>query len=85
MILDHVAKKWIYKIRANGHIISIVKAISWRVVGTMDTMFISWMVTGKINLAITIASVEVVTKIVLFYLHEQAWNKVWIRDKELIS
>lgn len=54
--------------------VSVSKAISWRVVGTMDTMIISWVVTGQLNLAMTIGLVELVTKFILYYLHERVWE-----------
>ena len=54
---------------------SIIKAVSWRTVGTIDTMLVSFFVTGKLVMAISIGSVEVVTKMVLYYFHERAWNK----------
>ncbi len=53
---------------------SLVKAISWRVTGTLDTMVISLIVTGRINLALAIGGIEVFTKICLYYLHERVWN-----------
>lgn len=66
------------------HHISLLKAISWRIVGTIDTIVISWFITGKIKYAIGIGSVEVLTKIVLYYLHERGWE--WlskgIRNRE---
>jgi uncharacterized membrane protein len=55
---------------------SVAKAISWRVTGTIDTFVISWLITGNPKLAGGIASVEVVTKMVLYYLHERAWSRV---------
>jgi len=55
---------------------SIVKTISWRVVGTLDTVLISWLVTGHIALALSIGSIELVTKMVLYFLHERIWNKI---------
>jgi uncharacterized membrane protein len=55
---------------------SLAKAISWRVTGTADTFIISWLITGELALAGGIALTEVVTKIVLFWLHERVWNKV---------
>lgn len=55
---------------------SIVKAVSWRVVGTIDTMMIAWLVTGKLGFAVTIGGVELFTKMILYYLHERAWNKI---------
>lgn len=55
---------------------SIFKAISWRVIGTLDTIFISWMLSGEIALAFSIGSLELVTKMVLYFIHERAWNQV---------
>jgi uncharacterized membrane protein len=53
---------------------SIVKSISWRALGTMDTIIISWVITGKVTMALTIGSIELVTKMVLYFLHERLWN-----------
>jgi uncharacterized membrane protein len=59
-----------------GHGRSFIKAVSWRMVGTIDTFIISFIVTGKISLAGSIASIEVVTKILIYYLHERIWAMV---------
>jgi len=56
-----------------GHVRSFVKAVSWRTVGTIDTFIISFFVTGKASLAGGIAAIEVVTKIMIYYLHERVW------------
>jgi uncharacterized membrane protein len=56
-----------------GHGRSFIKAVSWRTVGTIDTFVISFFVTGKVTIAGSIASIEVVTKILIYYLHERAW------------
>ena len=53
----------------------ILKTISWRVVGTIDTMLLSWFITGSWKLGLTIGGVEVITKMVLYFLHERAWYK----------
>ncbi|MDG4882078.1 DUF2061 domain-containing protein [Mesorhizobium sp. WSM4884] len=58
------------------HSRSFVKALSWRATGTIDTMIISLVVTGSIKLAVAIGGTEVVTKSLLFYLHERAWLKI---------
>ncbi len=55
---------------------SVVKSVSWRTVGTIDTMTIAWLVTGKLDFAITIGGVELFTKMFLYYLHERTWNKI---------
>jgi uncharacterized membrane protein len=53
----------------------ILKTISWRVVGTIDTMLLSWFVTGSWKMGMTIGGIEVMTKMVLYFLHERAWYK----------
>lgn len=55
---------------------SFVKAISWRVTGTLDTIVVSFVVTGKVKTAISIGFIELFTKICLYYLHERVWNKI---------
>ena len=53
------------------HYRSLVKAISWRTTGTVDTMIVSYLVTGKFKIALTISGVELFTKIFLYYVHER--------------
>ncbi|MGD9931065.1 MAG: DUF2061 domain-containing protein [Mangrovibacterium sp.] len=55
---------------------SVVKSVSWRTVGTLDTMLIAWLVTGQLEFAVTIGGVELFTKMFLYYLHERTWNKI---------
>jgi uncharacterized membrane protein len=53
----------------------ILKTISWRIIGTLDTMILSWIITGNWKIGVAIGGVEVVTKMILYYLHERAWYK----------
>ena len=53
----------------------IAKTISWRVIGTLDTMILSAIITGSWTIGLTIGGVEVLTKMVLYFLHERAWYK----------
>ena len=55
---------------------SILKAISWRITGSIDTMAISYIITGNLKIAASIGFIEVFTKMVLYYFHERAWNKI---------
>lgn len=55
---------------------SVVKTISWRVLGTIDTIVISYFITGSLAMAASIGSIEVVTKMILYYFHERIWNKL---------
>lgn len=53
----------------------ILKTISWRVIGTLDTMILSWFITGSWKIGLTIGGVEVITKMILYYFHERVWYK----------
>ena len=55
---------------------SVVKTISWRTVGTLDTMIVSYFITGSLVMAASIGSIEVITKMILYYFHERIWNKI---------
>ena len=46
---------------------SVVKSLSWRTIGTLDTILISWVITGKLDLAFSIGGIELVTKMVLYF------------------
>jgi uncharacterized membrane protein len=67
---------------AETHARSVLKAVSWRTLGTVDTFAISWLMTGKLQIAGSIAGLEIITKIMWYYLHERAWTIVpWGRRK----
>ena len=55
---------------------SVVKSLSWRTIGTLDTILISWVITGELDLAFSIGGIELVTKMVLYFFHERAWNSI---------
>lgn len=59
-----------------SHPRSIVKAISWRTLGSIDTFILSLFFTSSATLAGSIALTEVFTKIVLYYGHERVWASV---------
>ena len=44
--------------------------------GTLDTIVVSFVITGEIKLAISIGGVELFTKIFLYYVHERLWNRI---------
>ncbi|MBU2927590.1 DUF2061 domain-containing protein [Winogradskyella psychrotolerans] len=51
------------------------KTITWRIIGTLDTFLLSWFISGNVKLGSQIAFMELITKMVLYYLHERAWFK----------
>jgi uncharacterized membrane protein len=54
----------------------IMKSISWRMIGTMDTIILSWIISGDPFTGLKIGSVEIITKMVLYYLHERSWYSI---------
>lgn len=68
MILDQVIKG------AETHPRSFLKAVTWRMLGSVDTFMLSYFFTGRAGVAGAIASTEVVTKIILYYFHERVWS-----------
>ena len=62
----------------------IVKTITWRIVGTLDTFLLSWLITGSIKIGVAIGGIEIITKMILYYFHERAWyrfSRFGINDK----
>lgn len=53
----------------------IAKSITWRIIGTIDTMVISGFITGSWKWGLAIGGVEVVTKMLLYFLHERVWYR----------
>jgi uncharacterized membrane protein len=59
---------------------SLAKAISWRIIGTLDTVIIAYFLTDNFKIAVSIGGVEVVSKLILYVGHERAWNHInWSR------
>jgi uncharacterized membrane protein len=66
---------------SDSHVRSVSKAISWRIIGTVDTFVITLVITGNFVIAGSIASVESISKIILYYLHERVWSNVALGRK----
>lgn len=80
MLLDTAIKGKIENVqKGDSNLKSLAKTISWRIVGTIDTIIISYIITGETAMALSIGSVEVVSKMILYYLHERVWSGVKVR------
>ena len=55
---------------------SFLKSLSWRVLGTLDTILISYIIIGNFSSALSIGGVELVTKMFLYVFHERLWVKI---------
>ena len=53
----------------------VAKTITWRIVGTIDTMVIGWIITGNAVMGVKIGGIEVVTKMILYFFHERIWYR----------
>lgn len=74
MIKDHTRKR------------HFAKAVTWRLVGTIDTILISWVISGNPFTGLKIGVSEVLTKMVLYYLHERVWFKINLtKDGKLLE
>ena len=61
---------------------SVIKAMSWRIVGTLDTMCLGWLITGSPLIGLKIGALELITKFVLYYLHERGWSRIKFGTKK---
>jgi len=59
-----------------SHSRSLVKGLSWRALGSIDTFVLSWLFTSSVKAAGAIAGTEVITKVLLYYFHERVWTAI---------
>ena len=55
---------------------SLAKTISWRITASLTTFIIAWILTGDYIIGSSIALIEAVVKIFLYYFHERSWNLI---------
>ena len=55
---------------------SVAKSFSWRIIASLTTLLLVLILTGKITLALTVGVFEFTLKLLFFYAHERAWNKI---------
>ena len=54
----------------------VAKTVTWRIVGTLDTMIIGWLITGDAMTGLKIGGIEMFTKMILYFIHERIWFKL---------
>ncbi len=67
------------RLRRTSHVTrrrSVAKSVSWRVLASLDTFVIAFLITGRLTWGVFIAGSEVLTKMLLYYLHERVWAHV---------
>ncbi|MBN9482403.1 MAG: adenylyl-sulfate kinase [Bacteroidetes bacterium] len=65
----------------------LLKSLTWRIVGSLDTTLLGWIVTGKLNTGLKIGGLELFTKFLFYFLHERAWHQIKLKgeSKEKIA
>jgi len=64
MIISSMSRSW-------------VKAVTWRVIATTTTMLLVYLFTGELEMMLGVGFFDVLTKLVIYFLHERAWDRVW--------
>lgn len=77
---------------------SLVKTMTWRIIATTDTFLLTYISATYLGadlgitsdqatgLAATVAGLELVTKLALYYLHERGWARLkWGIDKQPLA
>lgn len=68
-------RAWVSFEMRNSQKRHLLKTMTWRFIGTMDTVAIAWIITGSPLTGLNIGSVELVTKLILYYIHERVWYR----------
>jgi len=55
---------------------SFVKALSYRIWGTLSSVAVAYVITKNASLSVTIAFWETVVKVFIYYAHERGWNMI---------
>ncbi|MEP5255647.1 MAG: DUF2061 domain-containing protein [Winogradskyella arenosi] len=58
----------------------LAKTITWRIIGTLDTLLLSWFISNDFSTGVQMGVFEMFTKMILYYLHERAWFKSKIKS-----
>lgn len=76
MVTDLILQKRNTRLKRETLKRSLLKTISWRIIGTLDTVVIAYLVTDGVNEALTIGGIELISKMVLYFFHERTWNTI---------
>lgn len=54
----------------------VLKTITWRIIGTIDTILLGWFISGDPTIGLSVGGAELTTKMILYYLHERVWYNI---------
>ncbi|MDR4495347.1 MAG: DUF2061 domain-containing protein [Nitrospirales bacterium] len=58
------------------HLRSVVKGISWRIIATLVTTVVVWLISGEVSMALFAGASDSLVKIGLFWGHERIWQRI---------
>ena len=60
---------------------SLVKTILYRILGTIETFLVVWIMGGSVEMASMAAIILMIVKLLMYYLYERVWNFIdWGRN-----
>ncbi len=68
------------------HLRSVVKGISWRIIATLVTTIVVWLISGEVSMALFAGASDSLIKIGLYWGHERVWQQIpWGRHGPFTS
>lgn len=64
------------KVVKESHFRSVLKGFTWRIIATTTTVTIAYIITGEVENALKIGFIEFFGKLLIYYLHERAWQQI---------
>lgn len=58
---------------SDKHLRSLVKALTWRITGTVTLISITYLATEDFDISLFLGGVDIISNIILYYLHERIW------------
>ncbi len=58
------------------HARSVLKALSWRVAGSLVTAAIAFLFLKRLDLALAAGGLDFAVKVAVYYVHERAWDRI---------
>lgn len=62
---------------------SVLKTLSWRLLATMMTVVVIYVLTENGDLAMTVGYMDAILKMGLYYFHERFWNRMRTRTRKI--
>lgn len=55
---------------------SLVKVVIWRIMAICVTATVTYVVTGKTELAVAIGTLDAIVKTAIHFIHERIWDRI---------